>query len=113
MRRRVCGWRLLRRVGWVNSRRVESLIHGMTFVCTVLWIVLTSICHRLHTQVKQADAPAFSFLQPSDPLHAYYCHMRDEEREPEEDYTMDAEAKAKARGTVILRTLVDGSIHDA
>lgn len=49
-------------------------------------------------QVKQADAPAFAFLQPDDPLHAYYCFMRDAEREPGEDYTMDEEAKARAQG---------------
>lgn len=48
--------------------------------------------------MKQADAPAFSFLQPGDALHPYYCHMRDEEREPGEDYSMDAAAKAQAKG---------------
>ncbi len=48
--------------------------------------------------MKQAHAPAFSFLQPGDALHAYYCHLRDEEREPGEDYTMDEAAKARAQG---------------
>lgn len=48
--------------------------------------------------MKQADAPAFFFLDPRDPLHAYYCFMRDAEREPGEDYSMDEAAKAKAQG---------------